>query len=943
MTQRDQEDNDVTQYSYVDDFLKIRDEMAPSHGWTHRREEVWCYVLPPGRHFGAQGWKIHLSATPRSASDVLAAASRVLLERQIPFKFAHGLRQLRMLLSIRMDRGSGGKFMTVYPPPESFAGLLEALHEATAGCEGPAILSDRRYRPDSVVHYRYGGFSGHQRVLDTDGSYVPMLVAPDGGWTPDERNAWYSPPPWAPAPPGTAAPDVHRNTPGTREKRGAEAHGTAGGAQGILLNDRFLVYEAIRHSNRGGVYRARDRHDNDRKVIVKEARPFVAAETDGTDARDYLRNEYLTLGTLHPLGVAVRPIDYFVYQGHSFLAEEEVPGATLRDWVHQRVTATPSRALPLGTVLPLARRVVELARAVHDRGLVLRDYTPNNIMVTADDELVLIDTEFAARPGETVTRVQTMSYTAPEELTGPVRYPAPGREADVYSVGATLFYLCAGIHPLLAADGLGDPGQPVRPFDERVEHLVRTVSAERPALAALAPLVLGLMRRDPRRRISLSEAKERLDRCEEREHTEPPAPRTGPEPAPGSPARLAPGERDRLLTDGLSQLVAGMTPESESGLWPAPPLEGRQFDTLAVQAGSAGTLEVMRRSLPAGAEADRDLREALSTGLAWLDRRADREGRQLPGLYFGRAGTYWAMFEAARTLGDEEAGNRALVRAKRLPVVWDNPDITHGVAGNGLAQLHLWRRTGDEEFRLRAALCAESVLAAKAPDGLAWPIGQGAGTGKGLTHYGFAHGVAGIGAFLLSAGRELDRPDLMETALACGDFLLSLAREHGEGLSWPTAQSETPGGGRMDGVCWWCSGSPGIGTFLVRLWRATGDERFRVAAHRAAVSTRNEKWLMLASHCHGLAGNGEFLLDMAAATGDATYRDWAAEHATALHRLSALHHGRLVVLDESNAAMSYSYNVGMAGPIGFLHRLRHGGSRWWMVDDFALTPEGEDR
>ncbi|MFD9905912.1 class IV lanthionine synthetase LanL [Streptomyces sp. NPDC059063] len=900
------------------DYKRLRDELAPRHGWRHDVGDMWCYVTPPGSHLRTQGWKIHLSATPRSAVDVLTAATRVLFQQAAAFKFAHGTRQLRSLLSIRMDRGSGGKFITVYPDSdEQFVELLGLLDEATRGLDGPAILSDRRYRDGGLVHYRYGGFSGSQQVLDVDGSYVPMLVAPDGGWERDQRNGWFSPPSWALLPAGVPSPAADR---------AAES----GDRSKVLLNDRFMVYEAIRHSNRGGVYRALDCGDGDRKVVIKEARPFIGAEHDGTDARDYLRNEHATLSALAPLGVAPRPVDLFDYQGHLFLAEEEVPGTTLRTWVEQHVVDEPTRALPLSTVLPLARRVLDIVRTVHDKGFVLRDLTPSNVMVTPDSELMLIDTEFAAVPGELVTRVQTPSYAAPEELTGPTRYPAPTASADLYGVGATLFYLCTGAHPVIAADGLGEENTPQRPYDERVRWLVHAVAVNNPALAALSPLVRGLMRREPGRRITLVEAGDLLDGVRNTAATAPDA------------LSLRTDDPERLLTDGWRQLVRGMTPDDNRSLWPAPPMEGRLFDTLAVQAGAGGTLEVMRRGSGTHAGAA-ELGAALRTALNWLDLRADRERRQLPGLYFGRAGTYWAMYEAADTLGDHEVRHRSVERAKHLPVVWANPDITHGVAGNGLAQLHLWRRTGDAEFRERAELCVRAVLAKRTPDGLKWPVpAQMSGADAGLAHYGFAHGVAGISTFLLAAARELNRPDLLESAVASGDFLLSAAAREGAGLAWPAAHRTTDSA-PSSRVCWWCSGAPGIGAFLIRLWRATGEDRFREAAHRAAIGTRSNRWLQSASHCHGLAGNGEFLLDMAAATGDVVYRAWADEHVASLYRLAALYEGRLVILDETNAGMTYSYNLGMAGPIGFLHRSLHGGERWWMVDDFALAPRGGER
>jgi hypothetical protein len=82
---------------------------------------------------------------------------------------------------------------------------------------------------------------------------------------------------------------------------------------------------------------------------------------------------------------------------------------------------------------------------------------------------------------------------------------------------------------------------------------------------------------------------------------------------------------------------------------------------------------------------------------------------------------------------------------------------------------------------------------------------------------------------------------------------------------------------------------------------------------------------------------------MAAATGEDRYRDWAAEHVTALWRFCALRENRLVVVAESDTEPNHSYNLGMAGPIGFLHRLRHGGERWWMTDDFTLAAPSPPR
>lgn len=75
------------------------------------------------------------------------------------------------------------------------------------------------------------------------------------------------------------------------------------------------VHEAIRHSNRGDVHRARDRHTG-WDVLLKEARPHVGAQPGGTEARDRLRREAEVLSLPAPHGV-------FEAGGHVFLVNLE--------------------------------------------------------------------------------------------------------------------------------------------------------------------------------------------------------------------------------------------------------------------------------------------------------------------------------------------------------------------------------------------------------------------------------------------------------------------------------------------------------------------------------------------------------------------------------------------------------------------------------------------
>ncbi|WP_214105670.1 class IV lanthionine synthetase LanL [Acrocarpospora catenulata] len=869
-----------------------------AEAWQVEPGDFWCMLTPPGDVKREQGWKLHLSATQLSAPIVLARAAEVLVRRGCAFKFAKGLDQLADLLSSNVDRGSGGKFLTAYPADdEQFRLLAEELDQATQGLPGPVILSDRRLRADSLVHYRFGVFHASS-VLTNDGTYESVVVAPDGTHHKDERQAWYNPPPWAESP----LPEPEPVT-GARPSS-------------VMIADRFVVREAIRHSYRGGVYRAVDQATG-ADVILKQARPYVMGLFTGDDARDTLRHEADLLDRLAPLGFTPAKVALLTYQENVFLAQELVPGDTLRSWTAEQAGVRGGAGAPLAEAVRMAGQLVEIMAAVHGQGLVLRDFNPNNLMVTPDGAIRLIDLELALPERALACKAYTPGFGAPEQEAAPRFGSGPSREADLYGLGATLLHLITGVDPLFPAD------QPaVRSAQDRVAEFVGLLAADMPALRRLAPLVLGLMRDDPDDRWSLDRARAFLDDPQEQALRRP----------------AAPVEQERLITDGLEHILRTMNLDAHR-LWPAGEF-GAKADPLNVQHGAGGVLQVLTQSART-LGGDR-LREGVAAVAGWVQRRLFDTPIVLPGLYFGRSGTAWALYDAARFLGDDELAARATEMARKVPVVWPNHDICHGATGAGMLQAHLWLATGDPEWKDRFATAADSVLgsARERADGhLVWPIPETfASDLAGLTHLGFAHGVAGAGTFLLYAWLATGRADYRAAALRAADTLVAEADVEGGAAWWRTGEEKDGSRTRMRH---WCSGSSGVGTFLIRLWAATGEQRFRDLAEAAGAAVWQGRWYSGMSACHGLAGDGDFLLDLADFTGEPRHRERAAELATAMYARNTLRDGLLVLPDESGVDVTPGYNTGLGGALAFLLRLREGGPRGWMLDDLlARVPAG---
>ncbi|MFD7615000.1 class IV lanthionine synthetase LanL [Streptomyces sp. NPDC059828] len=892
-----------------------------AEGWTLTENDVWCRVEPAdgGAVERIQGWKLHVSATRFSAPEVLHRVAGPLVDHGCAFKFAKSIAVVEELTGERADRAQCGKVITVYPADDDqLRALAVALDDATAGLPGPAILSDRPLRPGSLVHYRYGAFQGVP-VLTDDGVHQLRVAAPDGTPVEDLRKPWFSPPPWTEPP----FPAASAKAQGPAEA--APARGT--GPRPVLVADRYEVREAIRQAARGGVYRAVDR-TNGAPVIVKQARAHVGVRWNGRDARDGLRAEAAALATL--AGIAAEPIEVFDKGGHTFLVESLLPGQTLAAWVTERLDETgPLTGLHPREALPLARKLADLLDQVHERGLVFQDFTPPNIMVALDGGLKLMDPELAAVPGTWAARGHTPGFAAPETLVHPRQGPVPQQTADLFSLGAVLFYATVGTAPLFGED----KPEPLS-VHGRISALLTAVGEHNPAARLLAPAIRGLTADTPGERWSVQRLRTFLaeaagaDAARTGASTTPVTHRAS---APDAPDRLAPAEQERMADEGLAHVLATLAPSDAHRLWPSTDF-GSDTDPCNVQHGSAGVLSVL--TLADRLLGREELHSAVAHAARWTDRRRNTAPRLLPGLYFGRSGTAWALFDAARHLCDPELEQHSVELALGIPVVWPNPDVCHGVAGALIAQLHLWRGTGRPEFLHRVRTAADTLLAAAVRESgqVYWPVPAGTDSLlAGITHLGFAHGVAGVGYALLATAQATGEEKYLEAAVAAGATLAATAERAPWGASWRTDRADAPGAGLR---FHWCSGSSGVGTFLLRLWRATGDTGCLTLAEEAAAAVRQVKWASGTSACHGLAGNGEFLLDLADAIGG-PYHGWAEELAAAMVLRHAVHEERQLVPDESLRTVAVDYNVGLSGAVGFLLRLRHGGSRPWMADGLA--------
>jgi serine/threonine protein kinase len=257
----------------------------------------------------------------------------------------------------------------------------------------------------------------------------------------------------------------------------------------MRVGNRYELLSRLGQGGMGTVWRAHDELLG-RDVAIKEVLlpPELGEDERGARHARTIREARSAARLNHPGAVTVH--DVIEDEGRPWIVMELVSAPSLQSVIDGEGPLAPQRVAALG------RQTLAALRAAHAAGIVHRDIKPSNVLVADGDRAVVTDFGIAALEGDatltgTGVLIGSPAYIAPERARGERAGPA----GDLWSLGATLYAAVEGRSPFERSG----------PVSTIAAIIAEDAPPPRHA-GPLAPVLAGLLRRDPADRMTAAEA-----------------------------------------------------------------------------------------------------------------------------------------------------------------------------------------------------------------------------------------------------------------------------------------------------------------------------------------------------------------------------------------------------------------------------------------------------
>ena len=233
---------------------------------------------------------------------------------------------------------------------------------------------------------------------------------------------------------------------------------------GSVLNGRYILGRVLGQGGFGITYIAQDWKEK-KLVAIKEYFPDTMATRTGKTSimvytgqrgesfgygKDCFLQEARTLADFNDNPNIVHVHCYFEENGTAYFVMDYIEGTSFQNYLKNH-----SGRIGWQEAVKLLVPVMRALQQVHSKGIIHRDVTPDNIFITSDGTVKLLD--FGAARYSLGDKSRSLDVVLKHGFAPKEQYTRHGRQGpytDIYSVGATLYYSITGRKPPDSIDRL---------------------------------------------------------------------------------------------------------------------------------------------------------------------------------------------------------------------------------------------------------------------------------------------------------------------------------------------------------------------------------------------------------------------------------------------------------------------------------------------------------
>ncbi|GGD08952.1 lanthionine synthetase LanC family protein [Hyunsoonleella pacifica] len=783
-----------------------------------------------------QGWKLHVSTTPNKIHQLFTIICPYLKQNKIAFKIIANKQLCIQLNDGDLGVTQIGKTMTIYPENETVAKQIITYIKQRTDFKftGPKISTDIRL--GSILYTRYGGYNpiieydrfGRKKLM----IYDPYNNLIEDNYTSHLDLKYYKFP----------FNEFKYEIP--QEERSK------------LLFNQYLILDVLKSHPKGQVFRGIDisNKENIKPVVIKQAVANIFCDEDSDrDIINRLNSQFQLSKKIKNINIPT-PYDLKKYKENHYLITEYIDGGNLEHKVFELLSTSTFKASKLQTKKLLINYAIQLIEEVirlHDQGIVHRDLSASNILVSKNDFIYLSDFELAYdlnNSSEHPFKGGTDGFMSLEQKEN----MEPKFEDDIYSVGAIITLIFTGLDPRRVLKGT------LSQIKKRLLHLaggdIEIVlddllncfkpSNDRPSLAYLKSKFKQIKFKEvSNKKSSFSITKQEL-------------------------------------TTSINNCISSIahTVYTLDDLWFSETIDKSNHEQNnkasnktfygSLNRGISGVLYVMAHAKISGFDITSNSK-IIDKSISYLKNNYDVNINKnlLPGLHFGTAGIAVSIAYCISS-GILPRNNENLDFIKKSLIRdLDWSDYTHGAAGQGMACLKVMELIGfDKDVEMFLQKCYGYLKTKQEAQGY-WVIEEGVDGISGETMCGFAHGVAGIANFVLSYYKYSQNIEALVCAEKAAEWLYKNKIDKETYYEWTFSETN------QEIWNWWCHGATGIAIFFLNIYDITKKEKYLNVITKSLNAVNNKPNFPNLSLCHGLSGIGEILLHAYGITNNRSYPD----------------------------------------------------------------------